>query len=170
MAKLKNIWSKYRKAVHSGRWGGHRCPILVFFELCERIWGGLPAKCSIEASRQQSCWKNHYAILSHSQHCILKKSLIPLNPWKIYCLWLLNRESCSGYVHDFNHIELAGHRLGYCTASLAWCFRLAIDESLNENYSFDITQQIDPAVQVTRRMLELIETTGRHNKEKTSNR
>ncbi|XP_071386264.1 uncharacterized protein [Centroberyx affinis] len=42
-SKLKAIRIKYRQAVHSGRKSGHGRVVLLFFELCESIWGGSPA-------------------------------------------------------------------------------------------------------------------------------
>ncbi|CAL9702249.1 unnamed protein product [Knipowitschia caucasica] len=47
-AKIKNIRGKYRQAVDSGRRSGHGRVVLMFFELCEEIWGGSPATRSIE--------------------------------------------------------------------------------------------------------------------------
>ena len=45
--KLKNIRSKYRKAVDSGRRSGHGRVVAIYFELCEKIWGGCPATTQI---------------------------------------------------------------------------------------------------------------------------
>ena len=42
-AKLKAIRLKYRQAVDSGRRSGHGRVVLLYFEWCERIWGGSPA-------------------------------------------------------------------------------------------------------------------------------
>ena len=39
--KLKAIHLKCRQAVDSGRRSGHGRAVLLFFELCERLWGGL---------------------------------------------------------------------------------------------------------------------------------
>uniref|UniRef100_UPI003AAD429B uncharacterized protein n=1 Tax=Centroberyx gerrardi TaxID=166262 RepID=UPI003AAD429B len=41
--KLKAIRIKYRQAVDSGRKSGHGRVVLLYFELCESIWGGSPA-------------------------------------------------------------------------------------------------------------------------------
>ena len=46
-AKLKNIKSKFRKAVDSGRKSGHGRVVFLYFELCEKIWGGSPATTEI---------------------------------------------------------------------------------------------------------------------------
>ncbi len=46
--KLKNIRLKYRHAVDSGRRSGHGRVVLLYYELCERIWGGSPATDQIE--------------------------------------------------------------------------------------------------------------------------
>ncbi|XP_050956819.1 uncharacterized protein LOC127157624 [Labeo rohita] len=48
-AKLKNIRSKYRHAVDTGRQSGQGRVVLIFYELCEEIWGGSPATRSIDA-------------------------------------------------------------------------------------------------------------------------
>ena len=42
-SKLKAIRIKFREAVDSGRRSGHGCVVLLYYELCEKIWGGLPA-------------------------------------------------------------------------------------------------------------------------------
>nr|XP_023698025.1 uncharacterized protein LOC111859494 isoform X1 [Paramormyrops kingsleyae] len=41
--KLKAVRIKYRQALDSGRRRGHGRVILLYFELCEAIWGGSPA-------------------------------------------------------------------------------------------------------------------------------
>ena len=41
--KLKNIRLKYRQAVDSGRRSGHGRVVLLYYELCEKVWGGSPA-------------------------------------------------------------------------------------------------------------------------------
>ncbi|XP_060754934.1 uncharacterized protein LOC132866265 [Neoarius graeffei] len=46
-AKLKGIRNKYRHAIDSGRRSGHGRVVLIFFELCEEIWGGSPGTDSI---------------------------------------------------------------------------------------------------------------------------
>ncbi|XP_010765624.1 uncharacterized protein [Notothenia coriiceps] len=43
-AKLKQIRIKYRQAVDLGRRSGQGRVVYMFFELCEQIWGGSPAK------------------------------------------------------------------------------------------------------------------------------
>ena len=40
---MKNIRSKYRQAIDSGKKSGHGRVVKLFFELCEHIWGGSPA-------------------------------------------------------------------------------------------------------------------------------
>ena len=42
-AKLKSIRGKFREAIDSGRRSGHGRVVLLYYELCERIWGGSPA-------------------------------------------------------------------------------------------------------------------------------
>ena len=41
--KLKNIRTKFRQAVDSGRRSGHGRVVLLYYEKCEKIWGGSPA-------------------------------------------------------------------------------------------------------------------------------
>lgn len=52
--KLMAIRLKYRHAVVSGKRSGHGRVVLLYFELCEQIWGGSPAvttiNCGIETS------------------------------------------------------------------------------------------------------------------------
>ena len=38
--KLKAIRQKYRQAVDSGRHSGHGRVVLLYSELCEKVWGG----------------------------------------------------------------------------------------------------------------------------------
>ena len=42
-SKLKGIRLKYHQAVDSGRRSGHGRVVLLYFEWCEKIWGGSPA-------------------------------------------------------------------------------------------------------------------------------
>ncbi|KAK2549942.1 hypothetical protein P5673_029547 [Acropora cervicornis] len=42
-SKLKSVRVKYRQAVDSGRRSGHGRVVLLYFELCEQIWGASPA-------------------------------------------------------------------------------------------------------------------------------
>ena len=39
-SKLKATRTKYRQAVDSGRKSGHGRVVMLYFELCERLWGG----------------------------------------------------------------------------------------------------------------------------------
>lgn len=45
--KVKNIKANFRKAVDSGRKSGHGRVVMLYFELCEQIWGGSPATASL---------------------------------------------------------------------------------------------------------------------------
>ena len=47
-SELKAIRIKYREAVDSGRRSGHGRVVLLFYELCEKIWGGSPPNQEIE--------------------------------------------------------------------------------------------------------------------------
>ena len=47
--KLKAIRVKYRQAVDSGRKSGHGRVVLLYFEHCERIWGGSPATDTLQS-------------------------------------------------------------------------------------------------------------------------
>ena len=42
-AKLKTIRGKFREAVDSGHQSGHGRVVLLYYELCEKVWGGSPA-------------------------------------------------------------------------------------------------------------------------------
>ena len=42
-SKLKAIRMKFRQAVDSGRRSGHGRVVMIFHELCEKVWGGSPA-------------------------------------------------------------------------------------------------------------------------------
>ena len=48
LTKLKNIRTKYRKAVDAGKKGGYGRVVLIFLELCEEIWGGSSATTQIQ--------------------------------------------------------------------------------------------------------------------------
>ncbi|XP_076144085.1 uncharacterized protein LOC143126047 [Alosa pseudoharengus] len=52
--KLKNIRSKYRQAVDTGRRSGQGRVVMLFYELCQEIWGGSPATHRIESSIETS--------------------------------------------------------------------------------------------------------------------
>ncbi|CAM4730644.1 unnamed protein product [Leuciscus chuanchicus] len=41
--KLKAVWVKYRGAEDTGRRSGHGRVVLLYFEMCEQVWGGSPA-------------------------------------------------------------------------------------------------------------------------------
>ena len=41
--KLKAVRGIFRKAIDSGRRSGHGRVVLLYYELCEKIWGGSPA-------------------------------------------------------------------------------------------------------------------------------
>ena len=47
--KMKNIRSKYRTAVDTGRKSGHGRVVYLYFELCSEIWGGSPATRALES-------------------------------------------------------------------------------------------------------------------------
>ena len=46
--KLKAIRAKFRQANDSGKQSGHERVVLLYFELCEQIWGGSPATNMLE--------------------------------------------------------------------------------------------------------------------------
>ena len=46
-SKLKNIRLKFRQAIDSGKRSGHGRVVLLYFEICERIWGGSQATSTI---------------------------------------------------------------------------------------------------------------------------
>ncbi|CAL8392047.1 unnamed protein product [Arctogadus glacialis] len=51
-SKLKNIRSKYRGAVDTGRRSGQGRVVMLFYELCQEIWGGSPATRCIEGAME----------------------------------------------------------------------------------------------------------------------
>ena len=52
--KLKNIRQKYRQAVDSGRRSGHGRVVLLYYELCEKVWGGSPATEQLETGLEST--------------------------------------------------------------------------------------------------------------------
>lgn len=46
-SKLKNIRLKFRQAIDSGKRSGHGRVVLLYFEICESIWGGSQATSTI---------------------------------------------------------------------------------------------------------------------------
>ena len=53
-AKLKAIRIKYRGAVDRGRRSGHGRVVMLYYELCEKIWGGSPATVQIESGLEST--------------------------------------------------------------------------------------------------------------------
>ena len=47
-SKLKSVRLKFRQAVDSRRRSGHGRVVMIFYELCEKLWGGSPATEQIE--------------------------------------------------------------------------------------------------------------------------
>nr|XP_055076718.1 uncharacterized protein LOC129455952 [Misgurnus anguillicaudatus] len=45
--KLKAVRGKYRGAVDTGRRSGHGRVVLLYFEMCEQVWGGSPASTTL---------------------------------------------------------------------------------------------------------------------------
>lgn len=52
--KLKAIRAKFREAVDSGRRSGHGRVVMLYYELCERIWSGSPATEKITSGIESS--------------------------------------------------------------------------------------------------------------------
>ena len=52
--KLKAIRLKFRQAIDSGRKSGHGRVVLLYFELCQSIWGGSPATTQIEGGMEST--------------------------------------------------------------------------------------------------------------------
>ncbi|XP_057706797.1 uncharacterized protein LOC130924338 [Corythoichthys intestinalis] len=48
-SKVKSTRTKYRHAVTTGRRNGHGRVIMIFFDVCENIWGNSPAACPLDA-------------------------------------------------------------------------------------------------------------------------
>ena len=53
-SKLKAIRVKFREAVDSGRRSGHGRVVLLYYELCEKIWGGSPATEEIQTGLEST--------------------------------------------------------------------------------------------------------------------
>ena len=47
-SKLKAIRLKYRQAVDSGRRSGHGRVVMIYYEMCQKVWGGSPATKQID--------------------------------------------------------------------------------------------------------------------------
>lgn len=47
--KMKAVRGKYRNAVDTGRRSGHGRVVLLYYELCEQVWGGSPATTTIQS-------------------------------------------------------------------------------------------------------------------------
>ncbi len=52
--KLKAVRLKFRQAVDSGRRSGHGRVVMLYYEHCERIWGGSPATEQINAGLEST--------------------------------------------------------------------------------------------------------------------
>ena len=48
--KLKKVKRNYRKAVDAGRRSGNGRVVLLYFKLCEQLWGGSPATQCMDAA------------------------------------------------------------------------------------------------------------------------
>ena len=48
MTKLKNIRKKYRNAVDTGKKSGQGKVVLLYFNECEKIWGGSTATAKLQ--------------------------------------------------------------------------------------------------------------------------
>lgn len=66
--KLKAIRLKYRHAVDSGRRSGHGRVVLLYFELCEQIWGGSPAVTTINCGIETSDINNRSSVTSDESY------------------------------------------------------------------------------------------------------
>ena len=53
-SKLKAIRIKLREAVDSNRQSGHGWVIMLYYELCEKVWGGSPATQKIEGGLEST--------------------------------------------------------------------------------------------------------------------
>lgn len=89
-AKLKAIYIKFREAVDSGRRSGHGRVVLLYYELCEKIWGGSPATEEIE-----SVFESTDIILEDTEHSPLVIKMTYLRMIQMTHLTLQQREgSC----------------------------------------------------------------------------
>ena len=70
-AKLKAVRSKYWEAVDSGRRSGHGHVVLLYYELCDRIWGGSPAT---QGEESRLCTSLYVTSLPEFTHRVLHRS------------------------------------------------------------------------------------------------
>ena len=49
---MKAIRSKFRAAIDSGRKSGHGRVALLFFDICQDIWGGLPSTTTLASGNE----------------------------------------------------------------------------------------------------------------------
>ena len=54
MSKFKAVRVKFHQAVDSGRRSGHGRVVLLYYELCEQLWGGSPATEQIESGLESA--------------------------------------------------------------------------------------------------------------------
>lgn len=89
--KIKNIRGKYRKAVDTGRRSGQGRVVLLFFELCEEVWGGSPATHCINAGIETGGLEESSSRQSSSptlELSIDSPQSIESSPAKVCQLWL----------------------------------------------------------------------------------
>ena len=72
--KLKSIRLKFRKAVDAGRRSGHGRVVLLYFELCEKIWGGAPATEQLSSGLETSDIQADNADKDHGDRCEEERS------------------------------------------------------------------------------------------------
>ena len=65
---LPAIRQKYRMAIDSGRRSGHGRVVLLFFDLCGKIWGGSPATVQIENGLESTDFGNVSTETDDMQH------------------------------------------------------------------------------------------------------
>ena len=65
-SKLKAVRVKFRQAVDSGRRSGHGRVVLLYYELCEQVWGGSPATEQLEGGLESADLGNDTTRMANS--------------------------------------------------------------------------------------------------------
>lgn len=69
--KMKAVRGKYRNAVDTGRRSGHGRVVLLYYELCEQVWGGSPATTTIQSGIETNELESSVANFPHPIYHVL---------------------------------------------------------------------------------------------------
>ena len=76
-SKLKMVRKKFREAIDSGRKSGHGRVVLLYFELCEQIWGGSPATSTIADGIETAEIDDEHSLNPESPYYMLNGTISP---------------------------------------------------------------------------------------------